>query len=107
MDHESDGDTSFKLCTRFSHQRIDKGTGGFENKRTGGDHPNDCIIKIWTLEMTFCHPDSCKKNISKRWWENLPKEKNNDNNNNDDNAIMAFMDSGFKNSLPTTTETGS
>ena len=30
----------------YSHQRIDKGTGGLGNKRSNGHHPNDSIIKI-------------------------------------------------------------
>ena len=29
-----------------SHQKINKRTGGLGNKRTGGDHPNFCIIEI-------------------------------------------------------------
>ena len=33
-------------CARYSHQRIDKGTGGLGTKRTSGDHPKDSIIKI-------------------------------------------------------------
>ena len=44
MEHESDGDTNCNWCTRFSHQRIDKGTGGFGNKRTRGDQSNYIII---------------------------------------------------------------
>ena len=45
MEHESDGDTSCNWYARYSHQRTDKGTGGFGNKRTCGDHPNDIIVK--------------------------------------------------------------
>ena len=37
MEHESDGDTNCNWCTRYSHQRIGKGTGGLGNKRTNGD----------------------------------------------------------------------
>ena len=33
-------------CTWYSHQRIDKVTGGLGNKRMSGDHPNDSTIKI-------------------------------------------------------------
>ena len=32
MEHESDGDTSTNWLTRYSHQRIDKGTGGLGEK---------------------------------------------------------------------------
>ena len=46
MEHESDGDTGCNWCTRYSHQRSSTGTGGLGNKRTGGDYPNDSIIKI-------------------------------------------------------------
>ena len=31
MEYESDGDISCNWCSRYSHQRIDKGTGGFGN----------------------------------------------------------------------------
>ena len=43
MEHESDSDTN---CTRYNHQSISTETGGFENKRTSGDHPNYSINKI-------------------------------------------------------------
>ena len=46
MEHESDADTNFNWCVWYSHQRIDKETGGLRNKRTYGYHPNDTIIKI-------------------------------------------------------------
>ena len=46
MEHKSDGDTNCKGCSRYSHQRIDKGDGGVGNNRTTGDHPNYSIIKI-------------------------------------------------------------
>ena len=46
MAHESDGDTNYNRCTRYSHQRIDKRTGGLGNKRVNGDRPNYSIIKI-------------------------------------------------------------
>ena len=41
-----DGDNNCNWCAWYSHQRIDKGTGGFGNKRTSGDHPNYSIIEI-------------------------------------------------------------
>ena len=41
MEHKSDGDTP---CTWYSHQRIDKGTGGLGNMKTSGDNPNDSIV---------------------------------------------------------------
>ena len=44
--HESDGDTNCYWCARYSHQRIDTGTGGLGNRRTRGDHPNYSIVEI-------------------------------------------------------------
>ena len=32
-------------CTKHT-KVIDKGTGGFGNRKMSGDHPNDSIIKI-------------------------------------------------------------
>ena len=46
VEHESDVYTYYNWCSWFSHQRINKGTGGVENKRKSGDHPNYCIIEI-------------------------------------------------------------
>ena len=46
MERESDGDINYNRRAQCSHQRIDKGTGGFRNKRTSGEHPNYCIIEI-------------------------------------------------------------
>ena len=46
MEHQNDSDTNCNWCARYSHEGINKGTGGFGNKRTSGDHPNDRIIKI-------------------------------------------------------------
>ena len=46
MEHESDGDTNCNWCIWYSHQTIDTGKGGLENKRMSGDHPNYSIIKI-------------------------------------------------------------
>ena len=45
MEHESDGDTSFNWSAPYCHQKTDKGTGGFGNGRTSGDHPNNSLIK--------------------------------------------------------------
>ena len=45
MEHESDGDTNCNWCTRYNHQKIDTGTGGFRNKKTSGDHSH-YIIEI-------------------------------------------------------------
>ena len=44
MEHESNGDTNYKWGTRYSHQKIDKETGGLGNKSTSRVLPN--IIKI-------------------------------------------------------------
>ena len=38
--------TNCNWCFWYSHQRIDTGTGGLENKRTSGDHPNYSIVEI-------------------------------------------------------------
>ena len=46
VEHESDGDTNCNWCSWYSHQRIDKGTGGLGKKRTSGDHPNYSIIEF-------------------------------------------------------------
>ena len=46
MEHESDVYTNYNWDSRYSHQRINKGTGGLGNKRMSGDHPNDYIIEI-------------------------------------------------------------
>ena len=46
MGHEGDGDTRCNRRTQYSHQRIDKGTGGLGYNRTSGDYPNDSTIKI-------------------------------------------------------------
>ena len=43
MEHESDGDTNCNWYEWYIHQKNDNGTGGLENKRTSGDHPNDSI----------------------------------------------------------------
>ena len=44
MEHESDDYTNCNWFSWYSHQRINKGTGGLGNKRSSGDHPNYCII---------------------------------------------------------------
>ena len=44
--HESDDYTNYKLCSRYSHQRIDLRTGWVGNNRMSGDHPNNNIILI-------------------------------------------------------------
>ena len=46
MEHESVDDSNCSWCARYSHQRIDKGTGRLGNKRTGGDHPNYNTVEI-------------------------------------------------------------
>ena len=46
MEHEGDGDTDCYWSAEYSHQIIDKGTGGVGNKRTSGDHPNYSMVKI-------------------------------------------------------------
>ena len=46
MGHEGDGDTNYNRSDRYSNQRIDKRTGGLENKRTSGNHKTNSVIKI-------------------------------------------------------------
>ena len=46
VEHESDSDTNCDWCSWYSHQSIGTRTGGLENKRMNGDHPNYSIIKI-------------------------------------------------------------
>ena len=47
VEQESDVYTNCNWCSWYSHRRINKGTDGLENKRTSGDHPNNCNIAIW------------------------------------------------------------
>ena len=42
----NDSDTSCNRSTRYSHQRISKGTGRLGNKMTSGDHANYSLIYI-------------------------------------------------------------
>ena len=42
----SDVYTNYNWCSWYSHQRINKGTGGLVNKRTSGDYTNYYIIEI-------------------------------------------------------------
>ena len=46
MEHESDIDTNRNWRAWYSHQRIDKGTGGLGNKRKSGDDLNYSIVEI-------------------------------------------------------------
>ena len=46
MEHIGDSDTNSNWCTWNNPQRIDKGTGRLENKRTSGDCPDYSIFKI-------------------------------------------------------------
>ena len=46
VEHESDFYTNCNWCFWYSHRRIIKGTGGVENKRTSGDHPNYSIVEF-------------------------------------------------------------
>ena len=46
VEHESDVYTNYNWCSWYSHQRIIKGIGGLGNRRTSGDHPNNCIVEI-------------------------------------------------------------
>ena len=44
MEHVSDDDTNCNSYAWYNHWRIDKRTGGLGNKRTCGDHPNECVV---------------------------------------------------------------
>ena len=46
IEHKSDGDIYCNWCARYSHEGIDKETGGLGNKRASGVHPNYCIFEI-------------------------------------------------------------
>ena len=46
IEHEGDNYTNGYWYSWYSHQRIVKGTGGLENKRTIRDHPNYNIVEI-------------------------------------------------------------
>ena len=46
VEHESDADTNYNWCSRYSHQRIGTRTGRLGNKRMSGDHQNYSIFKI-------------------------------------------------------------
>ncbi len=46
MELESDVYTNCNWCSWYSHQRINKGTGGVRNKRNRGCYPNYSIIEI-------------------------------------------------------------
>ncbi len=46
MEQESDGDSNCDWCAKYSHQNTGTETGGLENKRTSGDHPNYSIAEI-------------------------------------------------------------
>ena len=46
MEHEGDSDTNCNWSTWYSHQMICTGTGGLGNKRTSGDYPDYCVMKI-------------------------------------------------------------
>ena len=46
MEHESNGYTNCNWCAWCIYTRISTNTGGLENKRMSGDHPNYSIIEI-------------------------------------------------------------
>ena len=46
VEQESDDNTNCDCCSWYRHQRISTRTGRLGNKRTSGDDPNYCIIKI-------------------------------------------------------------
>ena len=46
LEYENDDNTNCIWCFWYNQQRISTRNGGLGNKRTSGDHPNDCIIEI-------------------------------------------------------------
>ena len=46
MEHKSNGYTNCSWCSWYIQQRLIKRPGGLGNKRTSGDYPNYCMIKI-------------------------------------------------------------
>ena len=46
LEYESYGDANCSWCPCYSHQRIDKWTGGLVYKRMSRDHPNNSIVEI-------------------------------------------------------------
>ena len=46
LEPESDVYTDYNWCPWYSHQMVNKGTGGRGNIRLNWDHPNYCIIEI-------------------------------------------------------------
>ena len=46
MEHENDVYTNYNWFFWYSHQRINKGTGGYGYKKSNGDHPNYYIVEI-------------------------------------------------------------
>ena len=56
MEYESDGNTNCNWCFWYSHQRINKGTWGLENKRTSGDHYWE-RLEYW--EESWRHAEIC------------------------------------------------
>ena len=59
----------------LGHQRIDKGTGGFGNKKTSRDYPNDNIIKIGpNAAKNLGDLLSFRFQGKTRWWEKLSNE---------------------------------
>ena len=55
MEHEGNNDTKCKLRTWNNPQRIDKGTGRMENKRTRSKYLNNSIIKNGQNNMKTCY----------------------------------------------------
>ena len=59
VERESDVYTNYNWCSWYSHQRINKETGGLGNKRMSGDHPNYCITEI--SQNTEKSPEDLKR----------------------------------------------
>ena len=75
----------------YRHRRIDKGTGGFGNKRTSGDHTNYCIIEIGQNTekgprdlRDCCHSNSNARPSAYADVKNSQEVNNDSNNNNHD-----------------------
>ena len=82
MEYESDGDTSCNRCARYCYQRIDKGTGGLENRRQVETIQRTTLMSLarivrWPLENwgDLLSLRILWEPIRKRSYEKFSKEK--------------------------------
>ena len=73
------------IGVRYNHWKINTGTGGFENKRTSGDHPNKGIVQIGhntekspgNLRRFAVTQTPLRNHQLTLMWKKISKEKNN------------------------------